>query len=865
MSRSSSLAKLLGIALVLPVLVLVGEYLHRVARFRHAWGAEAPVAAAKDLLLEIVQRFPSPLDKARLESSGLPVYQLRLQSNDLTALRNLAAEVSAARVSTGILRDYVPAQFLLEDGRWLPIEVKLRGKTAGHYARQRPSLRLKFPRNHYFEGKRHINISNPSDKGVTKDLTTNWELARHGILTWDSRFVVLKINEKVVGLFQEIEEIGRPMLDRGGRSEGFIFDGNGQLAGAPGGFGWDKAESAIKRLLQCKEETSSPPDADPCNWTFLQTYTDTDRFAWAAAVTTLVGSTHAWSNNNLHVYYDPARGTFEPIPWDYLGYRIDPETTIEGETATNEARAFLRIPEFRRMRDERLWTLITERVEPMIAHANEAFARLDAAFRYDNHAIRSSRGHRIHEAFIEELESNAAYLSTLFRTAELGVVVRPTQNEGSVVVELENRGKAFVWVTGVVVARNGKRVVVPLPEHELVDGQWSGEPGRSRLAIREVLDVEIIGLAARNGVTGELLADDDVQIRSSEITVASLDREEMPDSAPVLPGNARREGRTIVLGPGVVHLDATWEVPQSYSVQVEPGTTIELEDGASLIVYGDLTAVGTAREPIAVRGAKSKSGWGALVVQGRRAERSTVRLEHVILEGGAGAENDRTHFTGALSVTDAVISLRESRFVDIAAIDGINFKYCDVEMRNNVFSNTAEDAVDLDFCTGVVVGNHVFGAGGDGLDFSGSDLDVEQNIIENCVDKGMSVGEKTVARIRDNQIDRCYTGIASKDGSDVTIEATRLTGLDVGVSIYRKKLTFGTPVARLSRVVMADVNTAILDSHEGDLTVADSTLYVVGDEPRSSRRGLSVVRVKQVPHSPASEAIHETSSVSGAP
>ncbi len=93
---------------------------------------------------------------------------------------------------------------------------------------------------------------------------------------------MLRLNGEVVGVFQEIEQFGRSITDRNLRPEGFIFSGRGQLFGKEG-TAYDKALAALERVKGCRAADSKRP-IEHCNWSFLSEYLDTDRWAWAAAL-----------------------------------------------------------------------------------------------------------------------------------------------------------------------------------------------------------------------------------------------------------------------------------------------------------------------------------------------------------------------------------------------------------------------------------------------------------------------------------------------------------------------------------------------------------------------------------------------------
>ncbi|MCZ6682724.1 MAG: hypothetical protein O7B26_06035, partial [Planctomycetota bacterium] len=90
-----------------------------------------------------------------------------------------------------------------------------------------------------------------------------------------------------------------------------------------------------------------------------------------------------------------------------------------------------------------------------------------------------------------------------------------------------------------------------------------------------------------------------------------------------------------------------------------------------------------------------------------------------------------------------------------------------------------------------------------------------------CKDKGISIGERSRVSVESNVIRDCYTGIAVKDSSFAEIQGGRLEGLQVGVALYVKKLTFGPSHARLSGVQLDRVETKYLHDNSCRLELAD--------------------------------------------
>ena len=72
--------------------------------------------------------------------------------------------------------------------------------------------------------------------------------------------------------------------------------------------------------------------------------------------------------------------------------------------------------------------------------------------------------------------------------------------------------------------------------------------------------------------------------------------------------------------------------------------------------------------------------------------------------------------------------------------------------------NNLGDQIDLDYCKGVFINNKLIfekyekfkKIETDGLDISGTDIEIKENIFENFSDKGISVGEKSYPLISMN-------------------------------------------------------------------------------------------------------------------
>ena len=117
-----------------------------------------------------------------------------------------------------------------------------------------------------------------------------------------------------------------------------------------------------------------------------------------------------------------------------------------------------------------------------------------------------------------------------------------------------------------------------------------------------------------------------------------------------------------------------------------------------------------------------------------------------------------------------------------------------------------------------------FPAGGDGIDVSGSVIEVVGTVLEDIHDKAVSVGEASEAVIRDIAVERAGTAVASKDGSRVEIFDSSIRSIaHAALMAYSKKPVYGG-----SDLVAAQVS--VVESRREAIAQIGSRIVVDGVE-----------------------------------
>ncbi|TSC71884.1 MAG: hypothetical protein G01um101470_464 [Parcubacteria group bacterium Gr01-1014_70] len=259
---------------------------------------------------------------------------------------------------------------------------------------------------------------------------------------------------------------------------------------------------------------------------------------------------------------------------------------------------------------------------------------------------------------------------------------------------------------------------------------------------------------------------------------------------------------TLILGPGSIVIPQTTILPTETNLIIQPGTTVFMGEGASLIVYGHVEAKGTAARPITVRALAAAKPWGSLLVLTSEVGAPNV-FEYITMSGGSGFRGHSITATGMLSLHNATGIITNSTFENTNDDDAINIKYGGAIIKNNTFRNLFGDAIDLDsVLEEAIVENNTFGdfgfiadkgngPNGDGIDISFTNARIEGNKVSHCGDKGISVGEASHAVITNNTIKNCAIGISVKDLSEAIIENTTLERNGIGIEVKQKKPLFG--------------------------------------------------------------------------
>jgi hypothetical protein len=278
-------------------------------------------------------------------------------------------------------------------------------------------------------------------------------------------------------------------------------------------------------------------------------------------------------------------------------------------------------------------------------------------------------------------------------------------------------------------------------------------------------------------------------------------------------------------------------IESSGVLRVEPGVVIYFSSGKNIYVKGKLLMEGTETEPINLLPYFSGEKWGAICFD---KSNGNSELNYVNISGSTNG-NDAVNFFAAVSSLESTVNLNHVHFNNIklpisAQFSNMIINNCKIEnvsyvgdyvnatggnlsILNSLFiGNNIEDMDAIDIGSMIAtteIRNNIFrdftGSNSDAVDLGENSLNVviDNNLIMNCSDKGISIGRGSNAFISHNTIAECSMAVGIKDSlSNGDIVNCTFYKNDIGVDCFEKVLNRGGGSAVITNSVFANSSQA---------------------------------------------------------
>ncbi|MEZ4819002.1 MAG: hypothetical protein R3A45_03550 [Bdellovibrionota bacterium] len=159
---------------------------------------------------------------------------------------------------------------------------------------------------------------------------------------------------------------------------------------------------------------------------------------------------------------------------------------------------------------------------------------------------------------------------------------------------------------------------------------------------------------------------------------------------------------------------------------------------------------------------------------------------------------DGNLLTGCITLYDATLEGGTIFIRDVNCEDALNIFRSSGTLDQIKIRSAAFDALDIDYSRLHLKNIDVVSSGNDCVDLSAGDYTVDTLSLQNCGDKGLSVGERATVKVHQIKVTDALDGVVSKDQSLVEVE--RFIGRSNKATLFiciPKKQEFGPAVLKV--------------------------------------------------------------------
>ncbi|MFC1964387.1 CotH kinase family protein [Chloroflexota bacterium] len=760
------------------------------------------------------ENYRLPINYIKGLMSNLEKITIDIGNNDFQRLA-YQRELSLAHGSIVRLGDdYVPAQIHYK-GQTVDVDLKLKGVyRTNHFAGDRWSFRIDVKGDDTLFGMQNFCIQDPMTRHYLSEWLYHKVLKREGVLAVRYFFINVIINGKNKGVYAVEENFDKRLIENNNYREGPIFKiyNSGQIL-------LDQAKQTARNAEKFEQFTKAKQlvESFVSGSLDMSEVFDIEKFAKYMAISDLLAAQHAAGEGNVRFYYNPITSVIEPIGFD--GH--DSEIGLEiGELSSDHL--YTTVKE-RAFEDQFFFEKYIRELERV---SEQSY--LDALFNELNDELQVSLNAIFRNAPWYHFQKDAFYKNQAFIRKRLNpnrVLYAGYTNstvDGNITLEVANIQQLPVEILNV--SYQDSQVFETKEEDSILQGKMSSDPIQYekiefRLPERFVwskeyipylrLNYKILGHSRLRSETISPWAHLSEDFRTTDFIRQYPNVEEFDF---LVVDNATA---SILIMPGNWELDDNLIIPAGYTVACGEGTVLDIKDNATILSYSPLQFIGTEENPIIIKSSDS-SGQGITVLNTGKGS----ILENVVFQELSAPSQTGWELTGAITFYESPVEIHGCQFFDNRAGDDVlNIIRSEFKITNSLFNHALFDALDVDFGKGTISHTSFVNSGNDAMDFSGSEIDITNCFLNNVGDKGISVGEKSLAKIRQVEIMNSYVAVASKDMSQVDIENITISTSGVGFAVYQKKSEFGPSTMTVSSIDLLNISTPYFVEESSTLTV----------------------------------------------
>ena len=180
-------------------------------------------------------------------------------------------------------------------------------------------------------------------------------------------------------------------------------------------------------------------------------------------------------------------------------------------------------------------------------------------------------------------------------------------------------------------------------------------------------------------------------------------------------------------------------------------------------------------------------------------------LDQVIFTGFNTLNYEGWSLTGAVTFYESNVAISNTQFNENHCEDALNIIRSNFTMTESSISDAYADGFDTDFAYGIIESCQFNRIGNDGIDFSGSTIEVKNVSIDHAGDKGVSGAESSTLFLDNILVENSNIGVASKDRSVVNGKGITIKNTYCAFAVYQKKTEYDPARLLLENVKLENI------------------------------------------------------------
>ena len=234
----------------------------------------------------------------------------------------------------------------------------------------------------------------------------------------------------------------------------------------------------------------------------------------------------------------------------------------------------------------------------------------------------------------------------------------------------------------------------------------------------------------------------------------------------------------------IINIKKDLQLPLGINLIIQKNQKIEIENGSTLVLLGNLFANGSKDNKIIIEGIGPF--YGSLISSDNFFEAKYLNIKNLLSPNIKGYR-----LYGGINFINSEVTLDNVNIINSLSEDGMNLINSKSTLVNLKFENSKSDALDIDSGNSIIDNLICENIGNDCLDFSNAEIKVDNLFAKNILDKSISIGESTRVKVANVYIENSEIGIAVKDNSKAEINNIEIVETKLPIAVFVKKNEYG--------------------------------------------------------------------------